>query len=309
MNLSPKQIENLYKIIHLHIYGFIAENIGSDILVNREIEYLKQNGINVDNLPKRGLVDTAFKFGVLSTIIPDAELKKMKYKDLKNLLTSDLQVPLSKVETYALDNVRRQAYSDIKGLGNRIEAEVNSMAVEVSKEKRDAYEKVIKDSAEEAILNNETTQQLKSKLGHKTGDWSRDFTRIADYIMHDAYDRGRAEAIKDNYGKDAEVYRSVYQGACKHCIRLYLTNGIGSEPKIFKLSELEANGSNIGVKVVDWNPVLGSTHPFCRCTTNRKPEGYLWNQKDQMYSIVDTNWKPKHKWKAAVPISIETSKK
>ena len=60
-----------------------------------------------------------------------------------------------------------------------------------------------------------------------------------------------------------KVFKDVFVGGCRHCIRLYLTGGIGSQPKIFKISDLIANGDNIGVKVNDWKPVISSTHPHC----------------------------------------------
>jgi len=303
MQLTPAQLNELYKAIHLYIYGFIAENIGGDLLVEEELKLLQESGIDVSKIQGKDIIETAFKFGVISTMLPESTLKKLTFNQLKTVMqSSEFNIPLSKMERYALENVRRQAYSDIKGLGNRIESRLNNMVNTESATKRAAYEKVIRETAEEAVLKRKSIAQLKSDLGHATGDWSRDFERIADFIMHAAYDRGRAEGYKEWYGKDVEVYRSVYKGACKKCIELYLTAGIGSEPIVFKLPELEANGTNIGLKQADWKPVLGSTHPFCRCTTFPKPVGYLWNPADQMYSTVDPNWKPRHKGEIKVSL-------
>ena len=97
--------------------------------------------------------------------------------------------------------------------------------------------------------------------------------------MHTAYEEGRAANIEYELGKDAIVYKDVYPGACRHCIRLYLTNGFGSQPRLFKLSALRANGTNIGRKPVDWLAVLGPIHPWCRCTLNKLPPGYKWDDK------------------------------
>ena len=304
MQIKIEQLEDIYKLIKLHIYGFIAENVGSDMLTSSEVEFLKNNGIDVSKLSKNTLLETAFKFGIVSTYLPENKLKNLTFDDLKKILP-ELKLPLNLVENYALNNIKTRAYSDIKGLGNKIEGNINNILIEHSKTKREVYEKVIKETAERAVENRKSIAQLKSDLGHKTGDWSRDFGRIADYIMHDAFEHGRAEAIKNTYKDETLVYKSVYKGACKHCIKLFLTNGIGSEPIIFKLSDLEKNGSNIGLKTNDWKPTISPIHPWCRCTLHRKPDGYKWNAKTQMYSDVDENWKRKVERKSSGKINFE----
>lgn len=58
--------------------------------------------------------------------------------------------------------------------------------------------------------------------------------------------------------------QSIWSGNCRHCIRLYLTAGIGSEPKLFTAEELIGNGTNIGRRVADWKPtIITAVHPFC----------------------------------------------
>lgn len=82
----------------------------------------------------------------------------------------------------------------------------------------------------------------------------------------------------------------VWSGNCKHCVRLYLTSGIGSEPKIFKLSELIANGSNIGKKVADWKPTLDPIHPYCRCNLMYLSNSlnFKWDIKDKKFNTTTT---------------------
>ena len=106
---------------------------------------------------------------------------------------------------------------------------------------------------------------MASEIGHATGDWERDFLRIAYYVLHNAYNYGRARTIFRDYGEDAEVYFNVLKGACKHCMELYLTDpdDIESPPKIFKLKDVLANGNNIGRKVADWLPTISPIHPYC----------------------------------------------
>ena len=61
-------------------------------------------------------------------------------------------------------------------------------------------------------------------------------------------------------------YFDVNPDACVDCIRLYLTNGEGSDPKLFSIEELSINYTNIGKKRADWQPTIAPIHPHCRCT-------------------------------------------
>ena len=104
--------------------------------------------------------------------------------------------------------------------------------------------------------------------------------------MNTAYQEGRASGIEKHTGKDALVYKDVFPGACRHCIRLYLTDGIGSEPIIFKLSQLRENGTNIGRKAADWKATVGSVHPYCRCQLNEYDNRYDWNPETHSFSTL-----------------------
>jgi hypothetical protein len=141
-------------------------------------------------------------------------------------------------------------------------------------------------------------------LGHKTNDWQRDWGRIVETEMHTAQEEGRADDIQRNSTReDPLVFKHVLPTACRHCIKAYLTNGIGSKPKIFKLSELRANGDNIGKKQQDWKPTLGSLHPFDRCTLDEVPEDYEWDKEKKMFEP-PKEFKRKIERKSKVVITI-----
>ncbi len=68
-----------------------------------------------------------------------------------------------------------------------------------------------------------------------------------------------SEMLRKGYDEDTKVFRRPRPDACPKCKKLFLDkNGI---PKIFKLGELIANGSNVGRK--EWLPVVDSVHPNC----------------------------------------------
>jgi hypothetical protein len=65
--------------------------------------------------------------------------------------------------------------------------------------------------------------------------------------------------------KEVLVYKEVINDGslCQWCKRFYVKPD--GSPVVFKLAELQANGSNYGKKKRDWKPTVGSTHPRCRC--------------------------------------------
>jgi len=121
--------------------------------------------------------------------------------------------------------------------------------------------------------------------------------------MQDIFNRGRAEQIKSDKGSDVLVYKEVYPKACRHCIRLYLTNGVGSQPKLFSLQELEDNGTNIGLKVNDWKPTISPCHPHCRCDLNYLPKDYVWDEEKKRFDV-PKNYTPKVARTSKVKITV-----
>lgn len=258
---------------------FIAHNVGTSVLSQEEKTRLKSIGIDVEKLSQAGIVDDAFKFGILADALKYSEAKNITYGEFKTYLKSGQFVPLNQVEKFALENIKYQAYSDIKNLGARIEGVLTHMITEDRKMRRKEYEKIIKTKSKKAIKNRKSLSWLSSEIGHKTGDWSRDLDRVADFVLHTAFDEGKAQAIRRKSGDDAKVFKYVLPGACDACIDAYLTDGEGSEPVIFKLSQLISNGTNVGKKKAEWQPVIGPHHPWCRCELMYVREGFEWDEK------------------------------
>lgn len=302
MILTPDQAQEMMDTIEYFHILFINRNVGDDVLTASDIAILKKNGMN-PALIAGSKIEDAYKFGILSSALKDKRIKNMTYDEFKRFLKSGGFAPLTQAERYGLNAVKRQAYGDIRGLGNRIGQQINQIFVEHSKVQRKKVEKIIEETLNEVMLNRGSVNQLSSELGKKTKDWARDFDRISDYIMHDAYQHGIATHIQEVHGNDALVYYDVYPGACDHCIRTYLTGKIGSEPKVFKLADLLRNGSNIGVKAKDYKPSVSPLHPWCRCTLTALPANSIWDVYKQQYVITRNKYGVDRKTKIKVTIT------
>jgi hypothetical protein len=285
LSFSPEKIARLLDIINIRQVLFIAKHVGSNMLTMGEKALLRMRGVEPEALLEdEADLPQAFKFGMLTVAAEESQVRKLSKPAFEKFLKSGKFVPLNRRERAALESVQQQAMTDIKGLGHSMGEDLQQDLRELTDQKRHAITADdVRQAATETIKERQDVKEMALRLGHRTGQWARDFDRISDFVMHRALDEGRAVQFQHQAEKlgapDPWVFKDVYGGACKHCIRLYLTNGFGSAPKLFRLSELQANGSNVGRKVADWKPVVGPTHPFCRCTLGNRPEGMQWSEK------------------------------
>ena len=116
------------------------------------------------------------------------------------------------------------------------------------------------------------------------------------YVSESALNEGKVEEIKAQAGKEGESDPIVYkvpildEKLCPSCRRAYLDSS--GNPRLFKLSELVSNGTNIGRKQSDWLPVLSQMHPHCRCLLqyfeelpNTSRSDYEFDESKQRYIL------------------------
>ncbi len=276
MIFTPNQIDELLEILSRYTNTFIAYNVGTEVLSKKDLALLRTAGIDIYKISNnRSNITQAFKFGLLSDAIGNKNAKSMSYEGFKKFLETGKFIELNETENNALQSLKNQTYTEVKGLESRIKSEFRQELVRVDKENNQiVYAPSVTLAAKKTIERRRGVSHMVSELGHMTGKWNKDLGRISDFVLHTSFDEGRALSFERREGKDALVFKDVYPGACKHCIKAYLTGGIGSEPKIFKLSELKSNGDNVGKKVDEWRPVVGPLHPWCRCTLDRVPFGF-----------------------------------
>lgn len=299
MLFNQNQIDELFELIDTYHVVFIGSNIDSSILSANDKNLLKNHGIDLSKLPKEQIINNAFKFGVLSEALGDNNTKDLSFAEFKDYIKKGKFIPLTNTEELAIEALKYQAYNDIKNLSAKIK---KGLVQEVIN--RSQYEEIIKQTAEKTIRERASINSMVLELGRQTEDWGRDLGRISDYILHNAFDQGKANFLKSEYGEEALVYKRVFPGACQHCIKAYLTNGIGSEPKIFKLSDLQKNGTNIGRLVANWLPVVGALHPHCRCTLESYDPNYIWNKTNQAFDIFKERFERKVQRKSKIKISV-----
>ena len=288
---------------------FIAQQVGLNYLTPAEKFILTQAGVDLNKFTNsKGIIEHAFLFGILAEAIGDKRAKNMSYADFTKFLASGQFIPLTEAEEFALEQIKGRAYSDITNLGQRMKNTLSNAALKNNQSRAAAVAQVIRGKAIKAIELRKSSRQLAAELAEASQDWEVDWLRIAHYLMHEAYNTGRAQSILKTYGQNAEVYFDVYEGACKECRELYLEDpdDIHSKPKVFKLVDVIQNGSNINVKRQNWKPTISPTHPYCRCTINYKDPKYDWDETTRSFSKVKQK-KPLHKKLQGVNLDIKVS--
>lgn len=295
LQLSPKETNELLNIINRNTLTAVGREFGPEFLTEYDRSLLSDYGVKVDELHQleNDTVFTSFSFGLLSDSLEAiGAVGKVTYEDLKEYIKGGNYIPLTEGEKATINHIKTQNLSSLKGSGGKIFQDVNGILDDNS---REGQEKFLREEVAEGVRRKQTIRQIANEIAHKTGDWSRNFDRIVEYMSQSAFEFGKAAAIERKVDGDPLVYKRVFQGACKYCIKLYLTKGIGSEPRIFKLSELKANGDNIGRKIADWKPVLYATHPFCRCQLHYLPAGYKFSKETNSFSTYDEKQRPQLK--------------
>lgn len=310
MIFTASQIQDIVSILQRHQLTFIAEQLGLNYLSPNDRAILTAAGIDLTKFTNnQGIIEQAYLFGLLAEAIGDERAKGMDYKQFQKFIKSGQFVPLTEEEEFVLEQVKNQSYNDIGGLGSRIIQGTKNIIVRANLRQQNKIRKIIKQKAVDAVKYRQSAAKMASELGHATEDWERDWLRISYYILQNAYNYGRARAIFRDHGDDAEVYFDVLRGACKHCRELYLTDpdDEDSQPIIFKLSDVIANGNNIGRKANNLLPTVAPVHPYCRCTLRYKDPNMDWDEETLSFTK-PKKFVPKNKKLQGIKLNIKVKK-
>jgi len=265
MIFTPLQIEELLGIIDYHFLFTITTSFGVDVLSEKDKDVLRSFGVKLEDL---GNVvtnyDKMYLLGKLTSVLSEKQASTLDYSDFLKYIKTGQYIPLNKFEQASLDVAKRKSYIYLKGLNDSAKKDFEKIILDKEILVGSQYRAAVKEELEKGVVERKALQSIVSDLGHRVNTWQHDWGRIVATEMQDIYNKGRLDTFRGEKGEDSLVYKHTYDGACRHCIRLHLTKGIGSRPIVFKISELITNGSNIGKKVDDWKATVGPEHPFCR---------------------------------------------
>lgn len=274
--LTDAQLHAIRELIRDQHSAFVVNTVGPEAVSPELLEKLQSLGL-VDI--EVASIEDAYLYGHALAAALDPRVANMTLQEFKRYLRQN-PVKLSEVERRAIDFAKHQAAQFAVGLGNKIDTATGQLLIEADARLRAERRDQIRSATAEALAKRKAIKELVSDLQWATKDWQRDWDRIAVTEKHNAMQRGVADSLLARYGDGVLVAKRPTPDACKSCKKLYL--GSDGNPLIFKLTDLERNGTNFGRKVRDWLPVIGATHPWCQCQLLRIPQGWGFDEQGDL---------------------------
>ena len=273
MAITPGQLRQIKKIIEEHMDVLMELTVGDS---KPSEQLLKQL-----NLPKEltDLITSSYKYGKLN-IAQGKGLADMASAQVTQFIK---KLTLNPRQKKSIEYLKAKTQATLNSLTTKIVTGVVNTVLNDQIGMYQAVQQVIPG----AIAQHQDRYQVIQQLRDMTGDWERDWHRVAHTEMWDAKVQGEANAIADNEsplsqkGTDTLVFKRPGPLACNKCKQLYLEKD-GVTPKVFKLSEMQALGTNYGLKQADWKPVVGTVHPNCMCPLSVMPDGFHFDAKGQL---------------------------
>lgn len=287
--LTPKQRREVERLVDDHHKAFMVELCGRDMVSTVELERLEKAGL----LRLRG--DDIASVYVAGTLLGDADesVSKSLGADRLDDMMIRLQRALTRAEREAISVAKTKIGEHIKDLGRRINSKTGQVITNADEDLRQRRLKTLCNQTAQGIASKASVEDIAARVRSITKDSQRDWLKIVQTELHNALEAGKASAIASSLppGSDPRVFKRPHPDCCSYCKILYLERD-GVTPRVFTLSELTANGSNVGRKArrpvlvgrmkTQWRPVIGAAHPFCRCSLYHLPAGMSFDRTGAM---------------------------
>lgn len=291
--LTPEQLERLRQIIEDASTSVAITTVGHEVTPEELQRLVDEGWVDPDQIDD--VVLTGYQFGNLVSKLPQAE--QMTFPQFAGYLEKN-PIKLSDAEKHAVKVAQDRAGQYCTGLGSRYNDKAGTFIVQADDELARQTRNAIREGVSTKIAERTTRRKLAQDLGKLTGDWARDWRRIANTETHMAQQEGYLEDVRERHGDEELLAKIPEPNACKHCQRLYL-DGEG-QPIVRPASWWADQGaSNAGRKTADWKPVLGAIHPWCSCRLIRVPDGWELRGEFPSWDLVpegmDKSQAPKEK--------------
>ena len=261
-NLTDQQINQISNIVenNMNILSYIMT--GSPI---PDKSLLQKLHINPETLT---LMMLAYKYGKFSATLPTLISNKSHIPVPAPTVAQVSNLTLTPSQQRAARRLVTRTEQVMQGFTQRVKSSIINSAISV-----DLSTWSSNDRGKPGWNRGEWIKMLRNI----TKDTERDWHRVVQTESWNAKLYGESHAIMSGESPfssdkgETLVYKRPAPDCCPLCRKLYLERD-GITPKVFKLSDLMANGDNFGKKVDEYLPTLGTVHPNCQCTLGIKPK-------------------------------------
>lgn len=283
-SLSPRQLRRIRQAIRDGHLAFLAEAFGRTAIDREDYERLRSSGKIRDEklLPQ----DAVLAAHALGSIVGHGQASAPGRRspllddpgEFWRHVGDDLQA-VTEAEREAVAILRDRIGRHVAGLSHKLEEAAAAALADVD----DAARRRRLTKTPSAHGAPPVAEEVLARVRKATGALRRDWLRVAHTEMHNAAEEAKAIALAHrDPNRDPRVFKRVRADACDFCKLLYLKPD-GVTPRVFRLSVLLANGTNVGRFAgratrsggtrTQWKAVLGALHPFCQCELAPLAEG------------------------------------
>lgn len=298
--LSEKTRARIEQLIRDHHLAFQVEVLGPTSIPREDLERLQRSGVLTipdEASQGRGMVSVPamHTLGVIASRSGEQSVEKMSEEAFWQYI-AHAPPNLMSHERDAIQAARASIGRSISGLGDEAVGEfARAVRDEDAKLRHDDVISAAKHEAAKMAAKTNAANIIAARLRRKFKKLNRDWLMIATTELHNVTEEGRANAILSSVapGVDPRVFKRPRTDACKFCKLLYLVDG--KRPRLFRLSQLVANGTNHdrrakrptlrGVNATEWKPTLGALHPWCQCTLFMLPDGFSFDSDGNMVFV------------------------
>ena len=265
-SFDAEHMHEIRDIVSRHHNAMIASFAGPQSLSQSE-----RAELDVPEDDRRSPIELAFLFGLfLAHAGNEDRVKNMSYSAFQDAVQQgSIRLPVR--DQQEIRTLEMEAAQRLQHLGSEVALASSLVAADA--------------------MRGISTRKAAERLRTAATKWSDRWDRLARSVLHTARDRGAVSRYKvgdfsstagilDEDTQETFVYRQTRDDACPYCRELYV--GPDGYPRIFKLAMLEGNGTNAGRSKSTWMPVIGATHPHCRCVTHMVPAGHGFNSEGQL---------------------------
>lgn len=280
-SLTPRQRRRIQQEIRDGHLAFLAETFGPASIDQEDYERLRAAGkVRDEKTAPQDAVSAAHAVGVASAAEQpgSAGTGHPASGELWRQLRDDPQV-ITEAEREAVAIARDRIGQYVRGLGNELEVAVGHLLVDLDNEARRGR----LSGRHGAPRGGASAEVVLARVRTAVNNLRRDWLRVAHTELHNVSEEAKAVVMADGHSDgDPRVFKRVHEDACAYCKLLYLRPG-GAVPRVFRLSTLLGNGTNVGRRAgkpsrrgrsrTEWRAVVGAVHPFCRCSMHVLPDG------------------------------------
>jgi hypothetical protein len=266
--LTRKDIfKRIDEIVERAYLSFLFDLVGDDFFTEEQKRKVEGLGLIIGRRPLIELLYIIIRNRPHEGYAKDASLNEL----LDQIAATGILPVLSDTHAATIDNAKVALTQSLDTAKEDLKKRIKQEIVDANKKfkQETSVKRLVSIPVEREKVEHRTGVLLSPLLGlgmlaHKTFQ-SSFTTELTNFVNDSIVDNITQETIiSGQLPAETKVYKEVNNDGklCEWCKRFYLRKG---EPIVYTLSELQANGSNYGKPKSEWKPVLGATHPRCRC--------------------------------------------